>query len=227
MFKLFNGPLLLKSCTGCNIQFPLENFNYASTGKYNRRGECKPCQSIKTKQNPLYNPVVWKNKYNKELARQRNAAYRAQNKEKLNEYNRNYYKNNKLRAREYYQLNKERINQTHNTRRKTDIQFKLGCRLRDRINKVLKKKQKVGSAVRDLGCSVIFLKQYLESKFYTGMTWENYGAWHIDHIIPLSMFNLENKEEFLQACHYSNLQPLWAKDNLSKGARYIILESVL
>jgi hypothetical protein len=70
-----------------------------------------------------------------------------------------------------------------------------------------------------LGCSIPELKTYLESKFQEGMSWENWGiyGWHIDHIIPLDAFNLTNREEFLKACHYTNLQPLWAEENLKKG----------
>jgi len=66
------------------------------------------------------------------------------------------------------------------------------------------------------------LKTYLESRFLPGMTWENYSkyGWHIDHIRPLSSFDLTDKVQLEQACHYSNLQPLWAKDNISKGAKH-------
>jgi hypothetical protein len=62
------------------------------------------------------------------------------------------------------------------------------------------------------------LKQYLESKFQTGMTWKNWSkdGWHLDHIIPLVKFNLQDKQQFLIAYNYTNLQPLWAKDNLEK-----------
>lgn len=98
--------------------------------------------------------------------------------------------------------------------------------LRNRINRAIKYNYKSGSAIRDLGCSIEFLIYYLEQKFYknpyTGenMTWKNRGlyGWHIDHIIPLSSFNLMNRKQFLRACHYTNLQPLWAKENLLKGA---------
>jgi len=81
----------------------------------------------------------------------------------------------------------------------------------------LKNNQKSGSAVVDLGCTIEELRIYLESKFQVGMTWDNYGEWHIDHIIPLSKFNLEDREEFLKACNYENLQPLWAEANLKKS----------
>ena len=81
----------------------------------------------------------------------------------------------------------------------------------------------MGSAVRDLGCSVEELKRHLEKQFQPKMNWENYGlyGWHIDHIKPLVNFDLTNREQFLEACHYTNLQPLWAEDNLSKGAKCV------
>ncbi len=71
-----------------------------------------------------------------------------------------------------------------------------------------------------LGCTIGELVKYLESKFEDDMGWHNYGRWHIDHIKPISKFNLVNTEQKKKACHYTNLQPLWAEDNLSKGARY-------
>ena len=70
-----------------------------------------------------------------------------------------------------------------------------------------------------IGISFDELKIYLESKFIEGMTWSNYGfnGWHIDHIIPLS--SAENEEEIYKLCHYTNLQPLWAEENLKKGKK--------
>jgi len=95
------------------------------------------------------------------------------------------------------------------------------CNLRSRLNSALKNNQKVGSAVNDLGCSIEFLKKHLEKQFKEGMNWNNYGlyGWHIDHIKPLDCFDLSDREELLKACHYTNLQPLWAEDNLSKGSK--------
>ena len=102
-------------------------------------------------------------------------------------------------------------------RRQTDVNFYLKDRLRGRLSCALKRNQKTGSAVTDLGCTIPELKKYLESKFQPGMTWDNRGKkWHIDHVIPLTKFNLQDRQQFLMACHYTNLQPLWAKDNMVK-----------
>lgn len=99
-----------------------------------------------------------------------------------------------------------------------DVNFKLASRLRNRLNRAIKSEFKVGSAVRDLGCSIQEFKSYLESKFKPGMSWDNWttDGWHIDHIIPLSSMDLTNPVEFQKACHYTNLQPLWWHENLDK-----------
>jgi len=68
-----------------------------------------------------------------------------------------------------------------------------------------------------LGCDYATLKHHLESQFTPGMTWANRGEWHVDHRIPLA--SARNESELIGLCHYTNLQPLWAKDNLSKGAK--------
>lgn len=99
-----------------------------------------------------------------------------------------------------------------------DINFRLAHNLRSRLNKVIK----YGSAVKDLGCSIEELKKHIESQFSKGMSWDNYGEWHLDHIKPLAKYNLKDRNEFLNACHYTNLQPLWASDNLSKGDKYAL-----
>lgn len=106
---------------------------------------------------------------------------------------------------------------------KNDVNFKLTELLRIRLCIAIKHKSKSGSAVRDLGCSIEFLKQYLESKFQPGMTWDNWGKgpdkWNIDHIIPLASFDLTDRTELLKACHYTNLQPLWEPENMRKHAK--------
>lgn len=92
-------------------------------------------------------------------------------------------------------------------------------------------KKKAGSAVKDLGCTIDEFIKHTENLFYdnpeTGekMTWDNHGlfGWHFDHILPLSRFDLTDREQLLQAVHYTNIQPLWAKDNIRKGNKISFL----
>jgi hypothetical protein len=97
--------------------------------------------------------------------------------------------------------------------------------LRGRLSHIIKGKTKSGSSIHDLGCTLEQFKIYIESKFQIGMSWSNYGNkegnWSIDHIIPLSRVNLEDKEQFLIVNHYSNLQPLWHIDNMRKGNKIV------
>ena len=96
---------------------------------------------------------------------------------------------------------------------------KLAKNLRIRLNRAIKGGWKSGSAVELLGCSVEGAMKHIESLFEHGMSWDNWGEWHIDHIRPLASFDLENAEQLADACHYTNLRPLWKVDNLRKGAR--------
>jgi hypothetical protein len=157
---------------------------------------------------------------NKEKISKQTKAYREVNKDKI-KLKRNGY------DKAYREVNKDKIkirtNEYRNRKRKTDIQFKLQAILRSRLYSAVKDNRKKGSAVKDLGCTIEQLKQHLESKFQPGMSWDNHtlDGWHIDHIKPLSSFDLSDRKQLLEACHYTNLQPLWAKDNLTKSDKII------
>jgi len=144
-------------------------------------------------------------------------------REKILSQKSGYYIKNKQtinqKDKDYRTSNGEKINQRRRYRYQNDTQFKMQMRLRGRLVDAISSSQKAGSFVRDLGCPVHELKHYLESKFQEGMTWDNWGlyGWHIDHIIPLSSFDLTDRAQFLKACHYTNLQTLWAEDNLKKS----------
>jgi hypothetical protein len=168
------------------------------------------------------------------------------NKIDMKKYHKEYYQKNKEKYKIYYQTHKEQhsksvkkwydnhkqqrveaariwrknhrkqINEQHKKRLKKDINFKLKCYLRSRIYNVLKGNYKSKRTLELLDCSLKFFKQYLESRFKQGMTWENYGKWHIDHIRPCASFDLSKAEEQAKCFNYTNLQPLWAKENLSK-----------
>ena len=155
----------------------------------------------------------------------RKKAYRESNKEKERLRKKAWYEANRQTSAEYKKQwafkNREKLNRKQRDKRKNDIQFKIRCSLRKRLSAALANNRKLCSAVKDLGCTIDELKTYLESKFQSGMTWDNYGlyGWHIDHIKPFASFDLTDRKQVLEACHYTNLQPLWATDNLSKGSR--------
>lgn len=162
---------------------------------------------------------------NKEKINYYQKEYRENNKDKIINKMKEYYLDNreklKNQSKKYSQNNKDKINLRINKRKKEDLQFRISHNLRTRLYHALKNDQKVGSAIRDLGCSIDDLKIWLEDHFQDGMNWDNYGnkegQWSIDHIIPLSKVDLINKEDLLKVCNYTNLQPLWHLDNLKKG----------
>ncbi len=132
-----------------------------------------------------------------------------------------YYRNREAHQsshRDWNDRNPTYYAEYQNRQYRENVQLRLKILLRGRIRKALKLRKKVGSAVRDLGCSIEFLKGYLEAQFSPGMTWENHGAeWQVDHIRPLCSFDLTDRAQFLAACHYSNLQPLWNVEHSIKS----------
>lgn len=153
------------------------------------------------------------------------------NKEKYSKYNKQYYENNKEKVKQmnksWAEINKEkdleRRKKYIKKKFETHPDWKIKSRLRTRMNLTLFDKGyiKADKTSNLLGCSPQELKSHLESLFQEGMTWDNYGkdGWHIDHIVPCSSFNLQDPTEQRKCFHYTNLQPLWAKDNLSKGSK--------
>lgn len=91
--------------------------------------------------------------------------------------------------------------------------------LRIRIRHALKSNSKCASTTKLLGITIAEFVKYFESKFTNGMSWNNHGEWHIDHIVPCASFNLTKTSEQKKCFHYTNLQPLWAHDNCSKGSK--------
>jgi hypothetical protein len=164
------------------------------------------------------------------------ASYRKNNPEKIKSIRDNYYSNNsdeiKRKSNSYYRENSAAISEkrkkgydkefyknrweSHKEKSLKDPSLRAISNVRLRVCNFLKRKNKYS---KKLGCSQDTLRTWIESQFLPGMTWENYGQWHIDHKYPLSIAYLEGQDSFAKACHYTNLQPLWAIDNIRKSDR--------
>ncbi len=160
--------------------------------------------------------AVAKERYQREKTRlaEQNKKYRQNNKEKLKE-----------KAKQYKQANKERLSkkayENKKARLKNDFLFKFKELLRCRQYKAVRGKLKASTTQALLGCTWEQARAYIEAQFKPGMSWELLGQIHIDHIRPLASFDLTDPEQQKQAFHYTNLQPLWAHENLSKGAKLL------
>jgi hypothetical protein len=237
-----------KKCKKCGIEKLFDDFHkdrYSSDGLKNK---CKLCckfyytnnkekilenskkyynnnVEIITKRHLEYNKKIFKNfknknekKYKEILIKnnKRNKEYYSKNKNKVNEKNKLYYLKNKENARKYHQKYAK-------IKRNEDPMFKLKDNLRRRIRGFLKLKNMVknNSTFNIIGCTPEFLKQHIEKQFTAEMNWENYGffGWHIDHKIPLN--NGKTEEDIIKLCYYTNLQPMWWSENLSKGKKII------
>jgi hypothetical protein len=217
-----------KICSKCKEEKEICEFGVNNSSKDNLRSSCKQCRKIEgkvyRKNNIEKRKITIKNWYNKNP--NYNKEYHLKNFEDLNRKTKERYLLNAEKYREtskkWSERNKEKMNEYYNNRnktlRKTDPLKKLIFNVRTRIYSVLKNKTKTSFEI--VGCSPIQLKEYLEQKFTEGMSWDLMGRHiHIDHIIPLS--SAKTEDEVYNLCHYTNLQPLWAIDNLKKGGKLI------
>lgn len=159
---------------------------------------------------------------NKERCKLSGKLYREKNKEKIVEQAR-LRRATTAGKEQLKKLNKKRRTKTnawYNNRYKTDLQFKALVTLRARQRQALKDQGiiKKKGTMKDSNCTVEFFIEYIAKQFQPGMNWSNHGEWHIDHIKPCSKFDLTDPEQQKECFHYSNLQPLWAVDNIKKGA---------
>jgi len=211
------------NCTKCNV---IKNTDEFESG----RRQCKLCRSKSHKawykenreSRLAYNSEYRKN--NIEGIKVREKEYENNRRELRTEYKRKYYAENREKIAEHKkQYAKKNKNKLASAQRKyrENVSNRIAGNIRSRVRYAIREKhiRKPGSAIKELGCTTDQLVLYLELQFQEGMTWDNYGEWHIDHIKPLASFNLSDIDEFKQACHYTNLQPLWAVDNFKKGSR--------
>jgi hypothetical protein len=151
---------------------------------------------------------------NKEKRRLYIKKYEEQNPDKL--------KKTRLQTKQWLKERPEYMNVWYKEKLSNSIEYRIIHNLRERLRSALHNNSKGEKTMTMLGCDVITFKKYLESQFKEGMNWNNYGrkGWHIDHIRPCSNFDLSNLEQQKQCFHYTNLQPLWWKDNLIKSSKY-------
>tara|TARA_B110000008_G_scaffold43335_2_gene40945 strand:- start:6326 stop:6991 length:666 start_codon:yes stop_codon:yes gene_type:complete len=205
----------MKFCKGCNQTKELTEFGKRSKAPDGLQYKCKVCRRAADKKWARNNP---------EKKRANDRKWRENNREKERAKSRKWRENNREKYRASSRKSnkrpeaKKRINARLRERRKTDPQFRLARNLRSRLRKALKGKNKSASTISLLGCSIPHLKDHLEKQFLPGMTWENHGpVWHVDHMMPCASFDLIDPEQQRQCCHYTNLQPLWGPENISKG----------
>ena len=184
-----------KQCNKCDILKPVIEFHFKNSNKHKNKSKysnlCKPCYSEKGKEQ-------WKNRTPEQIA------------------------SDKRTQREWRSKNRERINKRNREKFKNDPILKVRQYMRSRVSELLKNK-KCAKSIELLGCTLDFFKSYLEERWQSGMTWDNYGfgddKWHVDHIVPCSAFDFSKEDHQRKCFHYSNLQPLWQKDNLSKHTK--------
>ena len=184
-------------CRKCEQEIPDDEVSPSHLGR--RTSICKPCSKKRNKE-----------KYNSSSGKEYHKNYYIENAERLRANNTAYRKGNRDKIRNYRRKYRTRLEQ----------RIKRGQR--KRLINALKSvgKRKIYSIIKYIGCTAPELKQYLENQFRDGMSWNNYGEWHIDHIRPVSSFDLTEEEDQMKCFHYTNLQPLWAKENLEKGASW-------
>ena len=159
--------------------------------------------------------------------------YRQDHRAEKAVWQKQYYQNHKPEAaayaRQYYQDHKAKKAMHKRRRFSSDIDYRLKTIIRIEIRQSIKNNKRYKHSLDLLGCSVEEARTHLENQFTEGMTWDNYGknGWHIDHIIPLSYFDFSDPEQQKRAWHYTNLQPLWAIDNIRKSNKIIEVQLIL
>jgi hypothetical protein len=198
MIKYLGGN---KFCKTCNEYKAKEEYNKKSCASDGLKTQCRDCQKNYSKayqQRPEVkeNTKRWVNENIEKVRLSYRKYSKKRDKEKLKIYHREW-------ARK---------------RRKEDVLYLLKDRCQARIKDALTQKgyKKKNKTTNMLGCDIKFFRSYIESKFSKGMNWENRSTWHLDHIIPCS--SAKTEKELINLFHYTNIQPLWAFENLSKAA---------
>lgn len=213
-----------KFCSKCGRILPLNQFYKASSAKDGLFHKCKDCTNEAGK---LYYQE------NKDTVDQRHRAYSEKTKHtrasKQKAYSDSHKEATAKRSKEWYAKNKEKIKEREKQRIKDNPDVQIRRALRARIIHALNGDNKSANTMALIGCDIEFLKSHLEAQFLEGMTWGNYGVrnrtwkdnwWTVDHIRPCALFDLSNPEEQRICFHWTNLQPMWWRDNISKSDKW-------
>jgi hypothetical protein len=223
----------MKICGRCKIQKSISDFGKNKGTKNGLQSSCRVCKSEQDREYRAKNKdkiIARGKKYyqdNKEEFSRKYKEYYRENSDKVKAKVKKYRENNpkviKERKKKYYEDNKaaifEKARLRDNERRRTDMQYRLLRTLRARTYKAFAGMSKESTTIELLGVSIDVAKKHIEKQFTKGMDWCNFGEWHIDHKIPLA--SAKTKEELGKLCHYTNLQPMWGYENLSKGSKII------
>jgi|LakMenEpi03Aug12_release.lakeMendotaPanAssembly.Ray.scaffolds.fasta_scaffold263034_2 hypothetical protein len=218
--------MIKKICKDCNTEKNINEFYKNKTSKDGYNNDCRECFIIKRK--------TYRKEYSKEYEKRDNVKKYRKTFDKKNKERRKtkYYENVELnreinRIARKKQRDKDRIGLNIKRRNyyrhkmKTDPLFKLKKNVRNRIWSYTKYNGKSKTTFEIVGLTAEELKIHLENQFIGEMNWENYGTWHIDHIIPLD--SAVNEKELYNLCYYTNLQPMWGNENIRKGSKILFL----
>jgi hypothetical protein len=227
-----------KICTKCKIEKDIEEFQNSHAYKSGKTARCKMCKDkdlktwIKNNKNKHNFTRKTRRDRNKEKNIEKNRLYfreyREKHKEKITERGKLWRKENKEKARvynaEWRRANPEKVlvlARKSIRKKRSTPQGQLSANLATAIWRSLKGNKKGQPWELLVDYTLDDLKVHLEKQFIGDMSWGNYGKWHIDHKIPLKVFNFETAEhiDFKRCWALSNLQPLWALDNIKKQAR--------
>ncbi len=208
-----------KTCRCCKKEKTRSEFSPEKRNLDRLKSYCKPCVAEKIK--------AYRATHVEETLEMSRKSY-SKNRESRRAYSKEYYQRTieerRAYGREYRKRylaeNKDKVNAASReylkARRTNNPVFKVICNLRRRLSHLLNG-SKSKTTMQLIGCDTESLRKHLEDYFTQGMTWENYGEWHVDHVHPLSKVDLTNANALEKVSHFSNLRPMWAADNIRKS----------
>jgi len=229
-----------KICTNCNNEKDILLFSNDKTKSDGKYSKCKECKSIGDKKYRESNLEKIKEKSiiyyqeNKEDIQRKSKEWYSENADKSKQTKSLYYQNNRekmdLAKKEWHNNNKDKMKAWANAymknRYRTDIHYRIKSLMNNRIRNYIRLKTK--PTLEFLGCSMEYFMKWTEYQFDENMNWSNMGSyWHFDHVKPCDSYDFSQENEILECYYWTNIRPLEARENMSKGAKVdnIIIEN--